>query len=91
MVLPLVATELLPGVIAGVMIAAVLAAICSTADSQLLVSASAISHDLYVRLLGHHPDNRIIYYLSGSRIEILSVMHYRQFLPHKTEVMRRRE
>ena len=60
MVLPLVATELLPGVIAGVMIAAVLAAICSTADSQLLVSASAISHDLYVHLLGRHPDNRII-------------------------------
>jgi sodium/proline symporter len=60
MILPLVSTELLPGVIAGVMIAAVLAAICSTADSQLLVSASAISHDLYVRLLGHHPDNRII-------------------------------
>ena len=60
MILPLVATELLPGVIAGVMIAAVLAAICSTADSQLLVSASAISHDLYVRLLGRHPDNRII-------------------------------
>lgn len=60
MVLPLVATELLPGVIAGVMIAAVLAAICSTADSQLLVSASAISHDLYVRVLGHHPDSRII-------------------------------
>ena len=60
MVLPLIATELLPGVIAGLMIAAVLAAICSTADSQLLVSASAISHDLYVHLLGHHPDNRII-------------------------------
>jgi sodium/proline symporter len=60
MVLPLVATELLPGVIAGVMIAAVLAAICSTADSQLLVSASAISHDLYVHLMGHHPDNRIM-------------------------------
>lgn len=60
LVLPMVASELLPGVIAGVMIAAVLAAICSTADSQLLVSASAISHDLYVRLLGRHPDNRII-------------------------------
>ncbi|MEN8109085.1 MAG: sodium/proline symporter [Pseudomonadota bacterium] len=59
-VLPLVATELLPGVIAGVMIAAVLAAICSTADSQLLVSASSISHDLYVRLLGRHPDNRVV-------------------------------
>jgi sodium/proline symporter len=71
MVLPLVATELLPGVISGVMIAAVLAAICSTADSQLLVSASAISHDLYVRLLGRHPDNRII--VRFNRLAVLLV------------------
>jgi len=60
MVLPLVASGLLPDVIAGLMIAAVLAAICSTADSQLLVSASAISHDLYVQLLGHNPDKTLI-------------------------------
>jgi sodium/proline symporter len=40
-----VATDLLPPVIAGVMLAAVLSAIMSTADSQLLVAASAISYD----------------------------------------------
>jgi sodium/proline symporter len=40
-----VAQQLLPAVIAGVMLAAVLSAIMSTADSQLLVAASAISHD----------------------------------------------
>lgn len=39
------AAELLPAVVAGVMLAAVLSAIMSTADSQLLVAASAISHD----------------------------------------------
>ena len=38
--------ELLPTVLAGVIIAAVLSAIMSTADSQLLVAASAVSHDL---------------------------------------------
>ena len=37
---------LLPAVLAGVLIAAVLSAIMSTADSQLLVAASAVSHDL---------------------------------------------
>ena len=36
---------LLPPVIAGVMLAAVLSAIMSTADSQLLVASSAISYD----------------------------------------------
>jgi sodium/proline symporter len=40
-----VAGELLPAAIAGVMLAAVLSAIMSTADSQLLVAAAAISHD----------------------------------------------
>jgi sodium/proline symporter len=39
------ASDLLPPVIAGVMLAAVLSAIMSTADSQLLVAASAISYD----------------------------------------------
>lgn len=39
------AEKLLPPLLAGIMLAAVLSAIMSTADSQLLVAASAISHD----------------------------------------------
>ncbi len=42
----MVANSLMPPVLAGVMIAAVLSAIMSTADSQLLVAASSVSHDL---------------------------------------------
>jgi sodium/proline symporter len=42
----LLTNELFPGVMAGVVTAAVLSAIMSTADSQLLVAASAIAHDL---------------------------------------------
>ncbi len=38
--------QLLPPVGAGVMIAAVLSAVMSTADSQLLVAASSVAHDL---------------------------------------------
>jgi len=41
-----VANRLIPPVAAGVMIAAVLSAIMSTADSQLLVAASSVTHDL---------------------------------------------
>ncbi|MCW8871725.1 MAG: sodium/proline symporter [Xanthomonadales bacterium] len=40
------ATLLLPTVLAGVMVSAILSAIMSTADSQLLVAASSVSHDL---------------------------------------------
>lgn len=41
-----VAGELFPPVLAGVIIAAILSAVMSTADSQLLVAASSVTHDL---------------------------------------------
>ena len=45
-VLFILATLLLPSLLAGVMVSAILSAIMSTADSQLLVAASSVSHDL---------------------------------------------
>lgn len=47
--LPLATTELLPSVIAGFVIAAIVAAICSTADSQLIVVSSTFSRDVFRR------------------------------------------
>lgn len=44
--MPFMATSLLPGWIAGILISGAMAAMMSTADSQLLVTASAISEDL---------------------------------------------
>ncbi|NNL05010.1 MAG: sodium/proline symporter [Xanthomonadales bacterium] len=44
-VLFVLATLLLPALAAGVMVSAILSAIMSTADSQLLVAASSVSHD----------------------------------------------
>lgn len=44
--LPLACNELLPPVLAGFVIAAIVSAICSTADSQLIVVSSAISRDV---------------------------------------------
>ena len=43
------AEDLLPAVFTGVLIAAVLSAIMSTADSQLLVAGSALHHDMKVQ------------------------------------------
>ena len=45
-VLVRVARDLFPAAISGVMVAAVLSAMMSTADSQLLVAASTVTHDL---------------------------------------------
>lgn len=49
--LMLAATNMLPGFISGIMLAAVLSAMASTADSQLIVAASAGANDLYARLI----------------------------------------
>lgn len=50
-VMPLLARHLLPGWIAGLMLAGAIAAMMSTADSQLIVVASSIVEDVYVKLL----------------------------------------
>lgn len=52
--LPLLAqdSQVIPGLVGGLILAAILAAICSTADSQLLVAASSISHDAIQRTFG---------------------------------------
>ncbi|GJM45101.1 MAG: sodium:proline symporter [Gemmatimonadota bacterium] len=49
-VMPLMATLLLPAWLAGLAIAGGIAAMMSTADSQLLVATSAVIEDIYVRL-----------------------------------------
>ncbi|CQH53757.1 SSSF family transport protein [Halobacterium hubeiense] len=45
--MPMVTLELLPGALAGVVLAAALAAMMSSADSQLLVATSAVVEDVY--------------------------------------------
>ena len=49
--LPLAVAEFLPPVLGGFVIAAIVAAICSTADSQLIVVSSTISRDVIPRLV----------------------------------------
>ena len=50
-VMPRVATLFLPAGIAGIVISAAIAAMMSTADSQLLVATSALSEDIYHQLI----------------------------------------
>jgi len=49
-VMPLLAKALVPGWLAGLMIAGATAAMMSTADSQLLVATSTVVEDVYVRM-----------------------------------------
>lgn len=62
--------ELFPPVVAGIMIAAVLSAIMSTADSQLLVVVSALTHDLF---LDHQQDSEKLLVRSRQVIVVVSL------------------
>ncbi len=50
--MPYMATQLLPGWLAGIFISGAVAAMMSTADSQLLVGTSVIAEDIFHRGLG---------------------------------------
>lgn len=50
-VFPVLAQEHLPAVVFGVVVAAIFAAIMSTADSQLLVAASTVVRDVYEKVV----------------------------------------
>jgi len=50
-IMPLMANSLLPAWLAGIAISGAIAAMMSTADSQLLVSTSAISEDVYHQMI----------------------------------------
>jgi sodium/proline symporter len=66
-----VANRLFAPVVAGVMIAAVLSAIMSTADSQLLVAASSVSHDLpRVRSRGIGMSRLVVFAVCGLAVVI---------------------
>ncbi|WP_232688403.1 sodium/proline symporter [Halobacterium zhouii] len=61
--MPLVTLELLPSVIAGVVLAAALAAMMSSADSQLLVATSAVVEDVYHGFLNQQAsEERLVAY-----------------------------
>ena len=50
-IMPTMATQLLPGWLAGILISGAIAAMMSTADSQLLVTTSAVSEDIYRKFI----------------------------------------
>jgi sodium/proline symporter len=72
--LPIVAVDMLPGVLAGMMLAAILAAICSTADSQLLVAASAVAHDIIYKVFGREMPQRMRVLFDRSLVIVLGLL-----------------
>lgn len=63
--------HMFPSVISGILLAAVLAAIMSTADSQLLVSSSSFSSDIYNTIMDKNASDRKLVWVS--RITIVAI------------------
>ncbi len=58
----------------GIMLAAILSAIMSTIDSQLLVSSSALTEDLYRRIVRRKAGNREIMFIGRACVIVISVL-----------------
>ena len=65
---------LVPPLAAGLMLAAVYAAIMSTADSQLLTAVGALVRDIYQRILNPKADERKLVMLSRAFVVIISIL-----------------
>ena len=67
---------LFPPFLAGLLLSAILAAIMSTADSQLLVAASALSGDVYHALLRKQAGDRELLWMSRGAVMLIAGAAY---------------
>jgi len=70
------ARDVFPGFIAGLLLAAIIAASMSTADSQLLVAASSFTSDLYKPLVRKKASNKEILWVSRIVVLVIAVVAY---------------
>lgn len=63
-------------IVAGIFLCGILAAIMSTADSQLLVSASAVAEDIYKGVIKKDATDKKVMIISRATIVIIAVIAY---------------
>ncbi len=74
MAYPLIAVKLLHPLLAGIVLAAILSAMMSTADSQILVVASAIARDIFHKIFRPEADERTLVMVSRITVFLLGVV-----------------
>ena len=79
-------SNLLPGLIAGVVLAAILAAIMSTADSQLLVTTSSVTNDMF-KLFKKDAKEKTLMWISRGTVIAVAVIAYFIALDPNSSVM----
>lgn len=78
--------SLFPPFIAGLLLSAILAAIMSTADSQLLVAASALSGDVYHSLFRRKATEKELLWISRLAVMLIAVIAYMMAKNEKSTV-----
>lgn len=68
--------KLSPALLAGVLLSAILAAVMSTADSQLLVTASAVANDFYKALFRKNASDKELMWVSRAAVLAIAVIAY---------------
>ena len=66
--------SMFPDIVAGLLLTAILAAIMSTASSQLLVSASSVSKDLYATLFKKNQEGKDLVWISRITVAVVTVI-----------------
>ncbi len=74
--MPKMATTLVPLWFAGILISGAIAAMMSTADSQLLVATSSVTEDVYVKFLGRQIPQRKLLQLNRLVMAIVAIIAF---------------
>lgn len=82
-----VVRRLFPGAIAGIFLSAVLASIMSTADSQLLVTASAVVNDFYKVVVKKEASDKKLMWISRGTVMVISIIACILALDPKDSIM----
>lgn len=75
-VMPILAMHALPAWAAGIVIAAIMAAIMSTADSQLLVATSSFVEDIYRKIFRPKASEKKLVFLSRLFVILLTILAF---------------
>ncbi|QBI20977.1 sodium/proline symporter PutP [Egibacter rhizosphaerae] len=79
--------ELLNPWVGGVLLAAVLAAIMSTADSQLIVSSTALTEDFYRAFLNRDASGMTLVWVGRATVIAVAIVAYIIALPGETAIL----
>lgn len=73
--------------IGGIFLCGILAAIMSTADSQLLVTSSSVSEDIYHSLINKNADSKKVLWVSRITVIVVAVIAYLIALDPNSSIM----